>query len=124
MNDKSTNFPAIYYNVCVSYPLPDFFEFCLFIDRSRACKFANFHHASLTLFDRYYTLFIWSHFCAFLCRCYCIYCVVLPCHLPACFILHFYDFSVACCNTFPLMCWSVLRFLSLYVILLIVSCYW
>ena len=37
------------------------------------------------------------------------------------FILHFYVFSVACCHPFPMTWRSVLRFLSLYVILIIVS---
>jgi len=40
-----------------THPLPDFLEFCLLIDRFCACRFANSHHASLTLFDRYFTLF-------------------------------------------------------------------
>jgi len=40
------------------------------------------------------------------------------------FILLLYVFSVACCHPFLIMPWSVLRFLSLYVIQLIVSCCW
>jgi len=31
---------------------------------------------------------------------YAIHCVVILHHLPAVFILHFYDFSVACCQPF------------------------
>jgi len=48
-----------------TYPLLYFLEFCLLIDCFCACRFANPHHASLTLFDRYFTVFTWSHFCAF-----------------------------------------------------------
>jgi len=35
-----------------------------------------------------------------LCRFCPIYCVVILHHLPAVFISHFYDFSVACCQPF------------------------
>jgi len=67
------------------YPLPDYLEFCLLIDCFCACRLANPHHASLTLSDRYFTLFTWSHICAFLCRFYSVCCVVIHCHLPALF---------------------------------------
>jgi len=36
----------------------------------------------------------------FLCRFYAIFCVVILHQLPAVFILHFYDFSVECCQPF------------------------
>jgi len=88
----------IHYRTSLSLPL---------FDRLRACKFAISHHASFTPYlftilqficslfypipSRYLTIF-----CAFLCRFYAIYCVVILHHLPAFFILHFYVFSVAC----------------------------
>jgi len=80
-----------------SLGLPSFFN------RLCACKFANSHHASFTLYlfsilSHIFTLF--NHLCEFLCTFYAIYCVVIHHHLPAVFILHFYDFSVACCQPF------------------------
>jgi len=87
-----------------AYPLPNLLEFAFFFDRFCACKFSNSHHASfkLYLFSVLSHIFmLFNHLPAFLCRFYAIYCVVILHHLPAVFILHFYDFSVACCQPFP-----------------------
>jgi len=97
-----------------------------FFNHLCACKFASSHHASFTLYlfsilSHIFTLF--NHLCAFLCRFYTIYCVVTLHHLLAVFILHFYVFFCGMLSAIPITWWSVLRFLSLYVILLIVSCY-
>ena len=68
-----------------------------------ACKLANSQHASFTLYlfsvlSHIFMLF--NHLREFLCTLYAIYCVVILHHLPTVFILHFYDFSVACCQPF------------------------
>jgi len=87
-----------------TYTLPNLLEFAfLSFNRLCACKFANSHHASLTFYlfsilSHIFTLF--NHLCEFLCTFYGIYCVFILHHLPAVFILHFYDFSVACCESF------------------------
>ena len=113
-------FITMFENMSETYPLPDFLV-CLLIDRFCACRFANSHHASLThyliaILPRTFTLFTallyLVTFCAFPCRFYSFYCIVMRCHLPAFFISHFYRyiFSVACCYPFPLPWWSILRF--------------
>ena len=61
-------------------------------------KWLGHFTASLTLWlfsilSHIFTPF--NHLCAFLCRFYAIYCVVILHQLPAVFILHFCDFSVA-----------------------------
>jgi len=84
------------------------------------------HQASFTLylFSILFHIFRrFNHPCEFLCTFYAIYCVVILHHLPSVFILHFYDFFCGMLSAIPITWWSVLRFLSLYVILLIVSCY-
>jgi len=88
-----------------AYPLPNLLEFAFLFNRLCACKLANFQHASFTLYlfsilSHIFTLF--NHLCEFLCTFYTIYCVVIL-HLiisQQVFILHFYDFSVACCQSF------------------------
>jgi len=47
-------------------------------------------HKFNIIWSLYFTLFTWSHFCAFLCRFNSIYYVIIHCHLSAFFILHFY----------------------------------
>ena len=86
-----------------AYPLPNLLEFAFLFNRLYACKLANSHHASFTLYlfstlSHIFTLF--NHLCEFLCTFYAIYCVVILHHLPAVFVLHCYDFSVACCQQF------------------------
>jgi len=44
MNDKSANFPSIYYVLSETYPLPDFFELASYC----ICGFVDSHHASLS----------------------------------------------------------------------------
>jgi len=49
-----------------AYQLPDFLEFLFLLTAFFACKFANSHHASFTLYfytivSRYVTVFV--HFC-------------------------------------------------------------
>jgi len=58
-----------------AYPLLNLLEFVFAFDRRCACKFANSHHGSFTLYlfsilSHTFTLF--NHFCAFLCRFYAI----------------------------------------------------
>jgi len=72
--------------------LPDFLELVFLLTAFLTCNFAtNSHHASFTLYfypilSRYITVF-----CAFLCRFYSIYCVVIL-HLPVVFAIHLYVF--------------------------------
>jgi len=46
--------------------LQDFLEYCLLIDRFCSSRFANPHHASLTIFDRATSRYLLGHICAFL----------------------------------------------------------
>ena len=54
VNGKSVNFPAIYYNVLKHERslsvIPYFLEFVFLLNAFFACKFANSHHASFTLY--------------------------------------------------------------------------
>jgi len=47
-----------------------------------------------------HTSTLYNRLCAFLCRRYSICCVAIFHHLPVFFIIHFYIFSVACCQPF------------------------
>ena len=95
MNDKSANFPAIYYNVLKherSLSVTGLLWVCILIDRLLClyiCQLSprKFYTFFYPILSRYITVF-----CAFLCRFYSIYCAVILHYLPAVFVIHLYVF--------------------------------
>jgi len=121
MNDKSVNLPDIYHYVLKrewNLSANWLRWVCHLIDRFCVCEFVQSHQESLT----HYLIGIWKHtfalftallylvaYCAFMCRLYSIYCVVVHCHLPT-FFIYTSTFSVAYCRPFHMTRCSILRF--------------
>jgi len=99
LKHKSTNFPAIYYNILKhewdlsATVLPwilSFYSLTAFVAVDLPTLTTQVQHYLIAT-SRYLLGHIFVHLCAF----YSIFCVVIHCHLPAFFILFFYVSSVA-----------------------------
>ena len=71
---------TMFQNMSEAYQLPGFLEFVFLSTAFFACKFANSHHASFTLYlfsILSHIVALFNHLCTFLCRFYSISCVVI-----------------------------------------------